>query len=467
MDITFHGAARNVTGSKHLLRLQDGTSVLLDCGMFQGLGEQTEEMNEHFGFNPKKVDYMILSHAHIDHCGLIPRLVSEGFEGQIFCTAATMDLTRILLMDSAKIQMQDVEYSNKHRARKGQPLFDALYTEEDAIAAMRLFKIVDYQEEYHINENLKFKFTDAGHVLGSAAVHIAVTENGKKTYITFSGDVGRYGDLLLKNPQTFPQADYILLESTYGDSLHKDIGPIEDALLEIIKHTCEIKNGKVIIPAFSVGRTQELLYALNALELKGVLPDVPYYVDSPLSEKATQVLKDHPEVYNNGVKEVMKIDADPFGFKGLKFIQSTEESIALNDDVRPCVIISSSGMAEAGRVKHHIKNNINNQKNTILMVGYAEPNSLGGKLARGEKEVYIFGEPYQVNAEVQSIKSMSAHGDYDDLLHFLSCQDPNVVKKLFLVHGDYEVQQHFAEKLKDKGFKDIEIPYQHEKVVLE
>jgi metallo-beta-lactamase family protein len=467
MDITFHGAARNVTGSKHLLRLQDGTSVLLDCGMFQGFGDQTEDMNEHFGFNPQKIDYLILSHAHIDHCGLIPRLVSEGFEGQIFCTAPTMDLARILLMDSAKIQMQDVEYSNKHRARKGQPPLDALYTEDDAIATMRLFKIVDYHEEYAITPRLKFKFTDAGHVLGSAAVHITVLEDGKETVVTFSGDVGRYGDLLLKNPQPFPQADYILLESTYGDSLHKDIGPIEDALLEVIKQTCEIKKGKVIIPAFSVGRTQELLYALNALELRGVLPDVPYYVDSPLSEKATQVLKDHPEVYNKDVKEVMKTDADPFGFKGLKFIQSTAESIALNDDVRPCVIISSSGMAEAGRVKHHIKNNIKNQKNTILMVGYAEPNSLGGKLARGEKEVYIFGEQYQVNAEIQSIKSMSAHGDYEDLLHFISCQDPKLVKKLFLVHGEYEVQQHFADKLREKGFADVEIPYQHEKVVLE
>ncbi|MEB0249698.1 MBL fold metallo-hydrolase, partial [Mucilaginibacter sp. 5B2] len=323
MDITFHGAARNVTGSKHLLRLQDGTGILLDCGMFQGLGEQTEDMNEHFGFPPKKVDHLILSHAHIDHCGLIPRLVKEGFEGPIYCTAATMDLARILLMDSAKIQMQDVEYSNKQRKKKNEPLLEALYTEEDAIAALGQFKIVDYNEEYHINPNLKFKFTDAGHVLGSAAVHIAATENGKKTYITFSGDVGRYGDLLLNSPQTFPQADYILLESTYGDSLHKDIGPIEDALLEIIKHTCIEKKGKVIIPAFSVGRTQELLYALNTLELKGELPDVPYYVDSPLSEKATQVLKNHPEVYNKGVKEVMKVDADPFGFKGLRFVQTT------------------------------------------------------------------------------------------------------------------------------------------------
>lgn len=467
MEITFHGAARNVTGSKHLIRLQDGTSILLDCGMFQGLGEQTDEMNEHFGFNPKKLDYLILSHAHIDHCGLIPRLVSEGFEGQIFCTAPTMDLCRILLLDSAKIQMQDAEYSNKHRGRKGQEPIEPLYNEDDVMKALGQFKIVDYHEEYAISPRVQFKFTDAGHVLGSAAVHIKVLEDAKETYITFSGDVGRYGDLLLKSPQTFPQADYILLESTYGDSLHKDIDPIEDALLEIIRHTCEVKKGKVIIPAFSVGRTQELLYALNSLELKGVLPDVPFYVDSPLSEKATQVLKDHPEVYNKNVEEVLKIDADPFGFKGLKFIQSTQESIALNDDVRPCVIISSSGMAEAGRVKHHIKNNINNQKNTILMVGYAEPNSLGGKLSRGEKEVYIFGEQYQVNADVQSIKSMSAHGDYEDLLHFLSCQDPKIVKKLFLVHGEYEVQQHFAEKLKEKGFANIEIPYQHEKVVLE
>ena len=467
MDITFHGAARNVTGSKHLLRLQDGTSVLLDCGMFQGLGDQTEDMNEHFGFNPKKTDYMILSHAHIDHCGLIPRLVKEGFAGQIFCTAPTMDLARVLLLDSAKIQMQDMEYTNKHREEKGLPLLEALYTEEDVITALSQFKIVDYHEEYAITPRIKFKFTDAGHVLGSAAVNITVLEDGKETRITFSGDVGRYGDPLLKSPEVFPQADYILLESTYGDSLHKDIGPIEDALLEVIKHTCEIKKGKVIIPAFSVGRTQELLYALNALELKGVLPDVPYYVDSPLSEKATQILKDHPEVYNKDVKEVLKVDADPFGFKGLRFIQSTVESIALNDDVRPCVIISSSGMAEAGRVKHHIKNNISNQKNTILMVGYAEPNSLGGRLARGEKEVYIFGEQYHVNADVQSIKSMSAHGDYEDLLRFISNQDPGLVKKIFLVHGEYDVQQHFAEKLNEKGFADVEIPYQHEKVVLE
>jgi metallo-beta-lactamase family protein len=466
MTITFHGAARTVTGSKHLIQLNDGTHILLDCGMFQGMGEHTEDLNEHFGFNPKKVDYLILSHAHIDHIGLVPRLVAEGFDGPIFCTAPTMDLARILLMDSAKIQMQDVEYSNKHRRKNGMPLLEPLYNEDQAMESLRLFKIVDYHQEYAITPSIKFHFTDAGHLVGSAAVHLVINEDGKQTHITFSGDVGRYGDMLLKSPQRFPQADYILLESTYGDSLHKDVGAIEDALLEIIKQTCEVKRGKVIIPAFSVGRTQELLYALNSLELKGILPDLHYYVDSPLSEKATRVLMDHPEVYNSEVKAVLKTDANPFGFKGLHFIESTEESIALNNDPTPCVIISSSGMAEAGRVKHHIKNNIGNQKCTILMVGYCEPSSLGGHLLRGDHEVHIFGEKFEVKAEVQSIKSMSAHGDYEDLLHFIASQKPEKVKKVFLVHGEYEVQQHFREKILAKGFCSVEIPAQHQRVEL-
>jgi metallo-beta-lactamase family protein len=235
MTITFHGAARTVTGSKHLIVLNDSTHILLDCGMFQGMGEHTEDLNEHFGFNPAKVDYLILSHAHIDHCGLIPRLVAQGFNGPILCTAPTMDLARILLMDSAKIQMQDTEYSNKHRAKKGLPLLNALYTEGQAMESLHLFKIVEYQEEYEISPSVKLLFTDAGHLIGSAAIHLSITENNKQTQITFSGDVGRYDDMLLKRPQTFPQADYILLESTYGDSLHKDAGNVEDALLEIIR----------------------------------------------------------------------------------------------------------------------------------------------------------------------------------------------------------------------------------------
>lgn len=461
MKIAFHGAARAVTGSKYLITLKDNTKILLDCGMFQGMGEKTEELNGYFGFNPKAVTYVVLSHAHIDHCGLLPRLVAEGFNGTIYSTPATMDLARILLMDSAKIQMQDAEYENRHNRDK-KDIEEALYTEDDVIKTLSLFKVVEYNEEFNISPQVKLLLTDAGHILGSAAVHLQIKEEGQMSRITFSGDVGRYSDLLLKNPQTFPQADYVIMESTYGDSLHKDLEPIENMLLEIIHHTCIIKKGKVVIPAFSVGRTQELLYALNGLELKGKLPDIPFYVDSPLSIQATEVLKGHPEVYNNGVKKVLQVDEDPFSFKGLKFIESVVESKALNNDPRPCVIISASGMAEGGRVRHHIRNTISNQKNTILMVGYCAPGTLGGKLLAGDKNIYLFGDNYEVKADIRSVKSMSAHGDYEDLLRFLSCQDPAQVKQLFLVHGEYDVQQNFAQRLKDTGFKKVEIPTYHQ-----
>jgi len=466
MTITFHGGAGTVTGSKHLIKLRNGTQILLDCGMFQGLGEDTEELNGHFGFNPAKVDYLILSHAHIDHCGLIPRMVAEGFKGTIFSTAPTMDLTRILLNDSAGIQENDVAYMNRRREKRGLAPIKPLYTEEDVVEAMRLFKIVDYNEDFEIDPRITLCFTDAGHIIGSAAVHVSLLEDGKFTQLTFSGDVGRYGDMLLKNPQTFSQADYIILESTYGDSYHKDLEPIERQLHEIIHQTCVRKSGKVIIPAFSVGRTQELLFALNALELKGILPDVSFYVDSPLSEKATMVLKEHTEAYNSRVQQILKYDEDIFHFKGLKFIHSVEESIALNEDPRPCVIISSSGMAEAGRVKHHIKNSIPNEKNMILIVGYCEPKSLGGQLMAGKKVVEIFGDEYDVRSEVRVIRSMSAHGDSDDLLKFLSCQDPEQVKRIFLVHGEEKVQRIFAGKLRDIGFKNVSIPEQHQSIDL-
>ena len=466
MKIAFHGAARTVTGSKHLITLKNNTQILLDCGLFQGMGHVTDKLNGFFGFDPKKITYLVLSHAHIDHCGLLPRLVAEGFDGKIFCTAATMDLARILMMDSAKIQMQDAEFSNRH-LKPGQEKEEPLYTDEDVTKTVGQMKIVDYEEDFEIQPDIRLKFTDAGHILGSAAVHLTITEDGKPTRITFSGDVGRYGDLLLKSPQQFSQADYILMESTYGDSLHKDLEPIEDMLYEVINNTCKVKKGKVIIPAFSVGRTQELLYALNSMELKHKLPDVQYYVDSPLSSKATEILKNHPEVYNNGVKEILKIDHDIFAFKGLRFIESVEESKALNADPRPCVIISSSGMAEAGRVKHHIRNNISNSKNTILMVGYCEPSSLGGRLIAGQKVVEIFNDEYDVKAEVKSIKSMSAHGDYEDLLKFLSGQEPEKVKQMFLVHGEYDVQQNFATRLKEHGFKHVTIPEYHQEFELE
>ncbi|SMC70649.1 MBL fold metallo-hydrolase RNA specificity domain-containing protein [Pedobacter africanus] len=465
MKIAFHGAARAVTGSKHLVTLNNGVQLLLDCGLFQGMGDITEKLNESFGFNPAKVNYMILSHAHIDHCGLLPRLVAEGFRGPVFCTPATKDLARILLLDSAKIQMQDAEYANK-KIKRVEDQEMPLYTDKDVHQTLSQFKTIPYNQNFDISPDISVYFTDAGHIVGSAAVHLKINEEGKETRLTFSGDVGRYGDLLLKSPQTFPQADYIVMESTYGDSLHVDLDPIENMLLQVITHTCLEKGGKVIIPAFSVGRTQELLYALNGLELKNQLPAIPYYVDSPLSLEATEVLRSHPEVYNNGVKEVLKVDRDIFGFKGLRFIEDVAESKALNSDQQPCVIISSSGMAEGGRVRHHIRNNISDKKNTILMVGYASPGSLAGRLIGGQKRVWLFGQEYDVIAEIQSIKSMSAHGDFEDLLQFLSVQDASKVKKVFLVHGEYDVQQNFALRVSAAGFSNVAIPEYHEEFEL-
>ncbi|RZK55757.1 MAG: MBL fold metallo-hydrolase [Pedobacter sp.] len=466
MKIAFHGAARNVTGSKHLVTLNNGTKILLDCGLFQGMGQETDALNDEFGFNAAEVDFLILSHAHIDHSGLIPRLIAQGFKGVIYGTTATKKLAKILLLDSAKIQAGDVRYKNKRLAKKGLPLEKALYEEEDVLRAMEYFVSVEYDNETRLTDDVSLTFIDAGHIIGSASVNLTITEDGKTTQICFSGDVGQYGDLILKAPEPFPQADYILLESTYGDKLHKDAQPTADAILQVILKTCVEKKGKVIIPAFSVGRTQELLFVLNKLDLEGKLPDVKVYVDSPLSAKATEIVEEHDENYNENVEEVLKVDDTPFDFKNLHYVEDAEESKALNNNPAPCVIISSSGMAEAGRVKHHIKNNISDSKNTILMVGYCEPNSLGGRLKNGAKEVSIYGDQFEVVAEVQSIQSMSAHGDYEDLLKFVSCQDPSKVKKVFLVHGEYDVQQIFATKLKEKGFSNIEIPDRHQEFEL-
>ncbi len=464
MHITFHGAARTVTGSKHLITLKNDFKILLDCGLFQGMGRETFPLNNNFGFDPQQIDVLILSHAHIDHSGLIPKLVGEGFKGKIFCTSATVDLAKILLEDSAGIQESDTAFINKRRAKDGLEPYEPLYTIEDAKKAFPLFEEVHYDEWFTINNDVKVMFTDAGHIIGSASVHLVIKEDGKENHITFSGDIGRYKDVILRSPEIFPQADYIIMESTYGDSRHEGIFDTAETLLHWITKTCIEKRGKLIIPAFSVGRTQELLYFLNQLSIEKLLPDVPVYVDSPLSYEATQVVKDHPENFNNRLKKLLQIDDDPFHFPGLKFIANVEESKALNADERPMVIISASGMADAGRVKHHIMNNISFEKNTILIVGYCEPNSLGGRLMNGQKNVRIFREDFDVIAEVGIMRSMSAHGDYDDLCQYLACQNPRLVKQLFLVHGEYDVQEHFKQRLMKKGFADVIIPEQHERI---
>ncbi|MBK7376421.1 MAG: MBL fold metallo-hydrolase [Chitinophagaceae bacterium] len=466
MKIAFHGAARTVTGSKHLLTLKNGKKYLLDCGMFQGMGRQTDAMNRTWGFEPSEVTHLILSHAHIDHCGLIPKFVKDGFDGKIFCTPATKELSAVMLEDSAGIQESEIKYENKRRAQDGLPYLKPLYDTADAMAAMDHFVEVDYDKWFTIDENVEVQYTDTGHIIGSAAVHLKIKENGKITRISFSGDVGRYRDVILRSPAEFSQADYILLESTYGNSLHDVNTTTPDLVLKWIEKACIQKKGKLIIPAFSVGRTQEILYALNQLELERRLPDLNYFVDSPLSVKATEIIKNYPHYFNKTIQRILASDTDPFGFKGLKFIKSVDESKLLNFRNGPFVIISASGMADAGRVKHHISNNIENSHNTILFTGYCEPHSLGGKLLDGRKEVNIYGVAHEVNAEIGSIRSMSAHGDYDDLCQFLACQDPKKVKRLFLVHGEYNVQTEFKERLIRKGFVDVEIPEMHYEIGL-
>lgn len=467
MKIAFHGAARTVTGSKHLITLNNGKKILLDCGMFQGLGRDTFPLNNSFGFDAASVNHLLLSHAHIDHSGLIPKLVKEGFSGKICCTPATRDLSAVLLTDSAEIQRDDTQYTNKKRIKKGLEPYDPLYDVSDVQKSLPLFTTVNYNNWLKIDEGIKVLYTDAGHITGSAAVHVRITENGVTRQISFSGDVGRYNDMILRKPDTFPQADYLIIESTYGNSLHERITNTADDFFEWIESTCVHKKGKLIIPAFSVGRTQELLYLLNALSLERSLKGIPVFVDSPLSYDATAVVKKYPENFNGNIQNLLKRDDDPFAFPELRFIEKADESKALNDDHRPMIIIAASGMADAGRIKHHIKNNINDSRNTILIVGYCEPGSLGGLLMNGAKRVRIFGDEFNVHAQVGVMRSMSAHGDYNDLLQFTKCQQAGAVKKVFMVHGEYDVQIAFREKLMREGFKNVFIPALHEEINLE
>lgn len=462
MNISFHGAARTGTGSRHIIHLDDGRQILLDCGLFQGMGKETDELNGHLGFNPEKIDAVLLSHAHIDHSGLLPKLVKEGYRGKIICTPATKDLTEILLYDSAEIQTYEVEYINKKRSAKNLPAYQPLYTSEDVTKTMDLFETFGYDQWFEVMKGVEAQFTNTGHLIGSAAISIRITENNKQTTILFSGDVGRYRSVLLQPPAEAPQADYIILESTYGNKYHDVTFNTIETLQKWIKRICVEKEGQLIIPAFSVGRTQEVLYALNQLSLEKRLPELLFFIDSPLSLKATETIKKYMDQFNDRLQQVLAIDNDPFDFPGLKYVETVEDSRRVVDYQQPCVIISASGTADSGRVKHHINECIGKENNAILFVGYCGAKSLGGQLLSGEKEVELFSDPCQVVAEVGQIQGMSAHGDTDDLVRFISNQDPEKVKAIFLVHGEYDVQKTFSDRLNQKGFHNIEIPEQHQ-----
>lgn len=459
MKIKFIGAAREVTGSKHLITTKEGKKILLDCGMFQGKGLETDALNRNLMFDPATIDYLILSHAHIDHSGLIPYIYKLGFRGSVVCTNATRDLCAIMLADSGHIQEMDNKWFNKKREKQGLSPVEPIYSQLDTEKCMELFIGVAYDRRFQINDKINVKFTNSGHMLGSAVVNLELIEDGKKLHLAFTGDIGRPHNRIIMPPTAFPQCDYLITESTYGDRLHPAEKESEEDLLKIVVETCVDKGGKLLIPSFSIGRTQEIVFVLNNLYNKGLLPKIDVFVDSPLSVNATEIFRLHPECMNDELKAVLKYDDDPFGFNSLHYIKSVDESKALNDHQEPCIIISSSGMLEAGRIKHHVANNISNRRNTILIVGYCSPTSLGARIQEpGLRHISIFGEIHEVNARIAKIEAFSGHGDYNEMKAFLSCQDTKLIKKTFLVHGEYAVQQFYQKELEAVGFHDIEIP---------
>ncbi len=466
MKIKFLGAVREVTGSKFLLTTDNGYKILLDCGMYQGKGKETDEDNRNLGFAPSEVDCIVLTHAHIDHSGLIPYVVKNGFSGAIVCTHATRDLCAILLSDSGRIQEHDTHTNNKKRAKQGLPPLEPLYSIDDAENALQCFVSISYGKKFNITKEVSVVFTDNGHILGSSSANLTLNENGVEKKLCYTGDIGRQHNLILKTPQAFPQADFIITESTYGDRLHDHREQSEKRLQEIIIHTCIKKKGKLIIPAFSVGRTQEMVYSIHLLMDKGWLPKIKVYVDSPLSVNATNIMRMHPEAFNPEMLKRMETDPDPFGFNTLTYIRSEEDSKRLNNTEEPCIIISASGMMEAGRVKHHLANSISNPKNTILVVGYCSPRTLGARIRNKDKKVSIFGVLHPLKAEVEILESYSAHGDYSETILFLGCQDKKKIQKIFLVHGEYETQLHYKKTLEDNWFNHIEIPEKGEEVTL-
>ncbi len=461
MKITFHGAVRTVTGSQHLLDV-NGYKILLDCGLYQGSRKKTFERNKNLPYNAAEIDFLILSHAHIDHSGNIPNLVKNGFDGTIICTYATRDLATIMLRDSAKIQQYDIEFLNKKRARNKQPPLQPLYSIADAINSLKLFVGIGYERPYQIAPGINLTFHDAGHILGSAIVALDIEDQQQKrdTRLVFSGDLGRPDRPILKDPTFIESADVLLIESTYGTRVHKPLADASKKLEQIINETCH-RGGKLIVPAFAVGRTQELVYRIHKLvENRDVSPDLAIYVDSPLAIDATGIYRLHPETYDEETAQFMLEDrhGDPFGFDMMRYTRSTRESKELNFLKEPAVIISASGMAEAGRILHHLKNNIEDPRNTILIVGWQAAHTLGRRIVEKQPKVKILGAEYHLNAQVEAINGFSAHADRNELLAWTGhLQTPP--QHTYIVHGEEDVSLAFAETLKkEQQFPEVTVP---------
>jgi metallo-beta-lactamase family protein len=462
MIIQFLGAARTVTGSMHLISV-NGSRILLDCGLFQGKRAEAYERNRRFPFNPADIDAVVLSHAHIDHAGNLPNLVKNGFNGPIYATSATRDLCNIMLYDSAYIQERDIEYVNKRHQRKRQPIVQPIYDVVDVTAAMSRFINLDYEQPVQVTNGITAKFLDAGHILGSAVTVLEVEEKGTHKKIGFTGDLGRKNVPIIKDPQPMGSVDVLISESTYGGKLHEPVSEMKNSLSQVIKRTVD-RGGKVIVPSFSVGRTQEIVYLLSELFDENKLPVIPIYVDSPLAVNASEIFRLHTECFDQETLDHLQAHEDPFGFSRLMYIRSVEESKKLNYMQSSCMIISASGMCEGGRIVHHLANNIENPKNTILIVGYMAEHTLGRRLVEKQPEISIFGEILSLKAEVVVLNSFSAHAGQDELVEYITAVDQRQLKKLFLVHGEITQIEKLSSKLKEVGVKkDIHIPVPGEK----
>jgi len=454
--LTFWGAARTVTGSLHLLEW-DGRRVLLDCGMNQGRRAEADRLNREFPVKPGDVEAVLLSHAHIDHSGLLPKLYAEGFRGSVYCTHATRDLCAAMLRDSAHIQEKDAEWLNRRNRRGGADKIEPLYGAEDAEAVMRSFVGVDYGEPITPLPGLEVEYRDAGHILGSASITATVREKGRTVRIGFTGDVGRAGRPILRDPEPLPDCDVLISESTYGGKVHEPAGRAKDRLARVVADTAR-RGGKVIIPAFAVGRTQEIVFRLDELANEGRLPPIHVFVDSPLAVDVTEIFRAHPECYDQSLHEYMEHDPNPFGFQRLTYVRDVEGSKRLNQSRLPMVIISASGMCEAGRILHHLRNSVEDPRNTIMIVGYCAPHTLGRRIVEREPAVRIFGEPYQLRAQVEVMNAYSAHADEPELVRFVGNLDPQRLRRIFLVHGDPTRQEALALALTAAGYTQPLIP---------
>ena len=460
MTIQFLGAANEVTGSKHLITTRSGKRILLDCGMYQGKGMETDAANRDLGFDPKTIDCVVLSHAHIDHSGLLHYIYKLGFRGDIISTPATRDLCAIMLQDTAFIQAQDIRWYNKKMDRLHKPKVQPLYDNNHVERCMQHFVTVGYGRRYRLFDGVYLTFTNSGHMLGSAVCSFEIEENGEVKRIAYTGDIGRAKSHILCSPQPFPQCDYLICESTYGDRLHDDALVSEEELLGVVDSTCVYKKGKLLIPSFSVGRTQEIVYVLNKLYNDGRLQHIPVYVDSPLSVNATHIFRMYLGELNEEVQDDLRFDDDPFGFNTLRYITDIRESKALNHNPNPCIIISASGMLEAGRIKHHVANHISDPSTTILIVGYCTPTSLGARIQNPDlKWISIFGFDHKIKAQVSKIEGFSGHGDYKEMIDYLT-RSVNVeaVRRTFIVHGELAAQETYKDHLYEAGFRNIEHP---------